>query len=317
MNKLIKGKVELDLDNRSYCVGDYFLEIHTVIRLHRQITQKELALIIYNQYTLVESFQLYYTIVLHDLSSVSKEFRMDLYEKLKLYFKDLVKEKGIEEDEVEVSFRLLEGIEVLGETRRKDYPLLTGKEKILEAEFRGAKGQAFTLAGSIFHGKIKDVLELELDEDYNRGIFIACLNAVMSYFGLIKGTVHCKNNEPEECACMLTRDFKNHSSRKIAVIGYQPAFIEALVKEGFTIRVLDLNIENIGTDNLGVLIEDGIKHYSDVVQWADIILCTGSTIVNGTIENFVGLDKEVYFYGNTIAGPSKILGLRRICKNAL
>ena len=90
-----------------------------------------------------------------------------------------------------------------------------------------------------------------------------------------------------------------------------------MVKEGFTIRVLDLNIENIGTDNLGVLIEDGIKHYSDVVQWADIILCTGSTIVNGTIENFVGLDKEVYFYGNTIAGPSKILGLRRICKNAL
>ena len=103
---------------------------------------------------------------------------MDLYEKLKLYFIDLVKEKGIEEDEVEVSFRLLEGIEVLGETRRKDYPLLTGKEKILEAEFRGAKGQAFTLAGSIFHGKIKDVLELELDEDYNRGIFIACLNVV-------------------------------------------------------------------------------------------------------------------------------------------
>lgn len=106
------------------------------------------------------------------------------------------------------------------------------------------------------------------------------------------------------------------TAAKIAVIGYQPAFIEALVKEGFTIRVLDLNIENIGTDNLGVLIEDGVKDYSDVVQWADIILCTGSTL-NGAIENFVGLDKEVYFYGNTIAGPSKVLGLRKICKEGI
>lgn len=241
---------------------------------------------------------------------------MDLYIKLKEYFTKLVKEKKIEKEEIEVSFRLLEGIDVLGDTKRKDYPLLTGKEKILEAEFGGAKGQAFTLAGSAFHGTVQDIINLELEKEYDRGLFIAALNAVMKHFDLIKGTVHCKGEEPEECACELVEIFKEKKDTRIAVIGYQPAFIEALVKTGFKIRVLDLNKENIGSRNLGVLIEDGVKDYEEIVDWADLILCTGSTIVNGTIIDYIDLDKDVYFYGNTIAGPAKILGLKRICNKA-
>ena len=31
------------------------------------------------------------------------------------------------------------------------------------------------------------------------------------------------------------------------------------------------------------------------------------------IENFLNIEKTVYFYGTTIAGPSLILGLKRLC----
>ena len=242
---------------------------------------------------------------------------MDLYEKLKEYFTGLAREKGIENEEIEVSFRLLEGIDVLGETSRKDYPLLTGKEKMLEAEFGGAKGQAFTLAGSVFHGTIQDIMKLDLEKEYDRGIFVAALNAVMKHFNLISGTIQCKGEEPEECAGELTKKFSEKKDKRIAVIGFQPAFIEALAKADFNIRVLDLNPENIGSDRLGVLIEDGVKEYEDVVDWAEVILCTGSTIVNGTIKDYIDLNKDVYFYGNTIAGPAKVLGLNRICCKAV
>ncbi len=242
---------------------------------------------------------------------------MDLYEKLKEYFTGLAREKGIENEEIEVSFRLLEGIDVLGETSRKDYPLLTGKEKMLEAEFGGAKGQAFTLAGSVFHGTIQDIMKLDLEKEYDRGIFVAALNAVMKHFNLIDGTIHCKGEEPEECAAKFIEKISEKKDKRIAVIGFQPAFIEALAKADFNIRVLDLNPENIGSDRLGVLIEDGVKEYEDVVDWAEVILCTGSTIVNGTIKDYIDLNKDVYFYGNTIAGPAKVLGLNRICCKAV
>ncbi|WP_236887593.1 hypothetical protein [Metaclostridioides mangenotii] len=59
--------------------------------------------------------------------------------------------------------------------------------------------------------------------------------------------------------------------------------------------------------------EDGIKDYKDVVEWADVIICTGSTLCNHSIVNFLFLEKPVYFYGTTIAGASEILGLDRLC----
>lgn len=241
---------------------------------------------------------------------------MNIYEDLRNYFLKLIEEKEITGEEVEVSYRVLEGEEVLGKTNRKDYPLLVGKEKMLEARFRDSIGQAFTQSGSLFYGNLRDVLELDLKNDYDRGIFIASLNAVMRYYNIIDRTVHCKWNEPEECAKEMAQDLQRFKEKNLVLVGFQPAFIEALVKEGYTLRVLDLNPENIGTDNLGALIEDGKKDYQKVIDWADLILCTGSTVVNGSITDYLNLDKEVYFYGNSIAGAAKILGLNRICKKA-
>ncbi|WMJ87964.1 hypothetical protein [Anaerocolumna sp. MB42-C2] len=50
-----------------------------------------------------------------------------------------------------------------------------------------------------------------------------------------------------------------------------------------------------------------------VVKWADLVLCTGSTICNGSIVNFLNLDKEVLFFGTTLAGAAQMLSLKRVC----
>lgn len=134
----------------------------------------------------------------------------------------------------------------------------------------------------------------------------------MKRFKMIDLTVHCKDEEPEECAFSIAKYFEKYNEKNILIIGYQPAIIENLKKSNYNIRVLDLNPENIGNLRYDILIEDGII-YKEAISWCDIILCTGSTIINKSIENFLNTGKTVYFYGTTIAGASEILKLNRLC----
>ncbi len=199
-------------------------------------------------------------------------------------------------------------------TQRKDFPILTGKEIMLEAYFKDAVGQAFTDSPAAFNGKLSDMMELDIENDpYAKGLFIASLNAIMKYLGLAEETIHCKNQEVEECAQKFITFIKEHyGNPKIALIGFQPALLDNFSKV-YKLRVLDLNPDNIGKKKYGVLVEDGITAYQDAINWADLILCTGSTICNGSVVNFIDIGKPVIFYGTTIAGAAKMLGLKRAC----
>lgn len=239
----------------------------------------------------------------------------DLYIKLKEYFDELINEKGIERDEVSLYIKTLTPTEAIGDPIRRDYPLLDGKEALLEADYKGSKGQAFSSARTQFKGKLCEILDLKIGENtYDNAIFIAVLNAVMRYYNLIDQTIHCKDEEPEECSSEIARSIKAMGDNKVLLIGYQPSMIEKLMNEGINLRVLDLNPENIGQIRYGVKIEHG-DIYKEAIDWCDTILCTGSTIVNGSITNFLG-EKPVFFYGTTIAGPAVVLGLNRFCYKA-
>ncbi len=63
------------------------------------------------------------------------------------------------------------------------------------------------------------------------------------------------------------------------------------MRHSFDVRVLDLDPDNIGKTKYGVLIEDGEKDLDEVLNWAEVLLVTGSTVVNGTIVNFWRLEK--------------------------
>lgn len=240
--------------------------------------------------------------------------RKELFALLKRRFGEILDEHDIRAENVTIRAKTLSPQEAIGDTVKKDYPILNGKEVMLEATYKGCHGQAFTAAPSDFSGTLGDVLKLDLNGDvHNTGLFIATLNAVTRYLGIADRTVHCKDDGPEKCAEKAVEYINDtYGDVKIALVGYQPSLLEKLSRK-FSLRVLDLNPENIGEIRYGVKVEDGSRDMDSVTDWADLILCTGSTVCNGTICAYLDLDKEVLFFGTTLAGSSTILGCKRMC----
>ncbi|MEG1929968.1 MAG: DUF364 domain-containing protein [Anaerovorax sp.] len=243
------------------------------------------------------------------------EKQITIYKEIKSKFEKLMAEKGVDSDQIKITSRGLTPEEAIGVTTRKDYPILTGKEIMLQADYKGAIGQAFTDAPADFDGSLKDVLSIDLINDQNgRGIFFGAINGVMRYFEQIDHTVHCKNQEPAECATeYLKFVHENFPETKIALIGYQPSLFEAL-SGNCKLRVLDLNPDNVGQMRFGIQVEHGIEDYEKVViHWADLVLCTGSVFCNGTMDKYVDIGKPVVFFGTSAAGAVQLLGLQRFC----
>ena len=129
---------------------------------------------------------------------------MDFYNDIKERFFNLIKEKELMSSKVEVvSARTLTPQEVIGKPERNDFPLIKGKEVMLQADFNGGLGQAFTDMPGNYSGSLQEVLDLPLDNNFNRAVFISTLNAVLRYLNYISKTVHCRDKEPGECAAYL------------------------------------------------------------------------------------------------------------------
>ena len=236
-----------------------------------------------------------------------------IYAALRAALAAALAEEGLD-GAVSVSARGLTPAEAIGRPGRTDYPILSGKEVMLMADVQGGKGQAFTDAPVAFHGSLREVLELDLEGDpHSRGLFVAVLNAVMARLGRADNTVHCRDGGPEFCARhMADWVAEAYGTPKIALVGYQPALIGAL-SQHFPLRVLDLNPEHIGTVKDGCPVLDGKADRQAVIDWADLVLCTGSTLCNGTIVDYLELEKEVVFFGTSLSGAAPILGLKRMC----
>lgn len=247
--------------------------------------------------------------------AISKMTQQQLFSEIRNRFLQVVKDRDLSAGRIDITSRALSPKDAIGTTKRQDYPIITGKEVMLQADYMGSLGQAFTDSPSVFEGTLADVLALDIENDVHaRGLFIASLNAVMRHLALAEGTIHCKNEEPELCAAKYVEYInENYGNPKIALVGFQPALIENLSK-AFDLRVLDLNPENIGKTKHGVKIEDGEKDYREVVlDWAELVVCTGSTLANGSIVKYIGIGKEVVFYGTTLSGAAALLGLKRVC----
>lgn len=228
--------------------------------------------------------------------------------------KKLIGENGLEASEIRILSAGLTPEEAIGITSRKDYPILDGKEIMLQADFEGAVGQAFTSAPASYSGTLEEILNADLEnDDQARALFIASMNAVMKKLGKCSRTIHCKNDGPELCAVQYGNYIeKEYGNPKIGVVGYQPALLSELCSR-FTVRALDLNPANVGKERFGITIEHGIRDMDSVKDWADLILCTGSTLTNATITDYMDTGKDVIFFGTTAAGAAEILGLRRKC----
>lgn len=232
------------------------------------------------------------------------------YDVLKKEFARIVRNNTLE-GEVVIKAAVLSPEEAIGSPEDKDYPLIVGKERMMQAEFRGSLGQAFTDTYGDFRGMLLEISVMELTDNFRRAVFISSLNAVMRYLGLIDKTTHCKNNEPRLCGCELAKHIeKSYGRPRVAMVGLQPRMVEALGKR-FELRVTDMDQANIGTDKFGCTIYSP-KMTEEHLRWCDVALVTGTTIVNNSIDQFM-ISKPVIWYGVTISGAAKVLSLNHFC----
>jgi len=228
----------------------------------------------------------------------------------------LAREHGLSTDSVEVvSARPLTPKETIGTPDRSDFPIQKGREFMMEACYRGSRGQAFTSMPGEFQGTIEEALGRDLETDFDRALVVATANAVLAHLGVAEQTAHCRDDGPRECADTVA-DYiaKRFGSPRVGIIGLQPALLTAL-KDRFAVRVTDLDVDKVGTSDLGVLIE-GVDATQDMIDWADVVLVTGTVLANDTIDGILSA-KPTVFYGVTIAGAAALLGLERYCPSAI
>ena len=235
-------------------------------------------------------------------------------------FDRIAGESSLMHDSIKVVAGPLSPSQAIGTPSRQDFPLLTGKEVIVEAEFRGSFGQAFTSEPRIFEGCLQDVLNLPLQDAGNRAILLATLNAVTGYLGMADRVRHCRDEEPEKCAAEMAKDLLQRFGKiKIGIIGYQPAILENLAEvfKPECIRCTDLNPANVGTCKFGIDMWNGATDTSKLIDWCDLVLVTSSTFANDTFDNIynqaVRQNKRVINFGITGAGLSALLDLERLC----
>ena len=167
---------------------------------------------------------------------------------------------------------------------------------------------------------VEAILDLKIDSNQHRAVYLATLNAVLAHLGMARGTIHCKNNEPEDCARQIA-DYirKTWGEVKIGLIGLNPAIAETLAKTFGADRIFttDLDYKNIGKHRFGIPIWDGRTRTEELVRECDFVLATGTTLGNGTFDGIWSLiqryEKPYLFYGVTVAGISELMGINRIC----
>jgi hypothetical protein len=251
---------------------------------------------------------------------MNKKIASSVLETAKAKVKYIVDEQGWHDIGVSVSVKTLSPEEAIGNPKRRDFPIVEGKERVIEVEVMGCKAQAFTDSPREFSGKIGDVLALPLDTNDERAIFIGTLNAVLKYRGRIEATLHCKNEEPERCAHEITAYIRcKYGMINVGLIGLNPAIAESLVQTfgAEHVNITDLNYDNIGKIKYGVTVRDGRTETENMVKSSDLILMTGTTLVNGTFDEIYGLikdyKKEYLIYGVTASGINELLDLQGIC----
>jgi hypothetical protein len=161
---------------------------------------------------------------------------------------------------------------------------------------------------------------IEAAFDKARGLFVASMNAVLRALELARGTNHCRDEDPTNCGPEIAGQLKaRFGSKRFGLIGLQPAILKALVNH-FTrefVRVVDLNPDNIGSLKYGIKVWDGKSDLLRLVEWSEVGLATGSSIVNGTIDEIIRFFKDdgkpLVFFGNTISGTAALLDLERLC----
>ncbi len=232
---------------------------------------------------------------------------------------NLIGEKLLSEN-IDIKLRTLSKEEAIGNPYRDDFPLLKGKEVMIEANFKGSKGQAFTSFPTNWKGKLKDLL---LNNDYSfhsKSLKVAAINAVLRYLGYIDKTIHCRDKSPKLCSQKIAKYLKEKygKSVKILVVGRQPAIIEAILneypKEYVIVTDKDEDYIEKYDEKLGIFIHNGDKNY-ELMKTTNIVLATSTIVITENLNEFFNalIHKDFYMYGVTGAAFCFLMDVNRLC----
>jgi len=251
---------------------------------------------------------------------MSDNCNTSVLESSRIKLKEIAGQQGLSDVAVSVLVKPLTAEEAIGKPGRRDFPIIVGKERVIEAEILGARGHAYTDSPADFTGSLEDILNLPLKTNRERALYIAVLNAVLRHLALADGTVHCKDEDPELCGKEIASYIlKRWGKVKLGLIGLNPAVAEALIGAfgAENVKITDLNKQNIGSEKYGVEIWDGREMAPNLISQSDVVLITGTTLVNGTFDSIMGCirnyGKDYLIYGVTAAGICELMNLERIC----
>ena len=83
----------------------------------------------------------------------------DIFNELKEKVIDSWKQEGFLTEKVEIRAKALSTEEAIGNPEHRDFPIQKGKEKLMQATFRGAAGQSFTDMYGDYEGTLEQVME--------------------------------------------------------------------------------------------------------------------------------------------------------------
>ena len=248
------------------------------------------------------------------------EHQPSILEQTREPFKQIVRQHELLDASVSVLARILTPEEAIGTPGRRDFPIIIGKERMVESSVLGSRGHAFTDSPREFLGTVEDVLRMRLDTNQERAIYVATLNAVLGYLGLVTATVHCKDEDPEQCAREIAGLLlERHGQATVGLVGLNPAIAERLVETfgADRVHITDLNQDNIGKERFGVEVWDGGQRSRDLIDASDVVVLTGTTLINGTFDDLWDRirqrGKAYLVYGVTTAGVSELMGIERTC----
>ncbi|MGQ9508990.1 MAG: Rossmann-like domain-containing protein, partial [Thermodesulfobacteriota bacterium] len=184
----------------------------------------------------------------------------------------------------------------------------------------GARAHAFTDSPREFLGLLKEVVNFPLTSNKDRSIFIATLNAVLKYLNFIENTIHCKDEDPEKCGREIASQIMRRWGKiNVGLIGLNPAIADNLVGTfGIeNVKITDLDRQNVNSFKYGVKVWYGNEMTEELIKQSDVILITGTTLVNGTFDPIMNCiqsyKKDYMIYGVTGAGICNLMRLNRIC----
>ena len=125
------------------------------------------------------------------------------------------------------------------------------------------------------------------------------------------GAVRVVDKGEKDTAKRISPIFVLPQYQRLGIAQKAIRMVEALHGAGFELRVTDLNPDNIGQVRCGVKIQSAALNAENAC-WADIVLSTGSVLVNDTYRE-LNQGKPVLYYGVTAAGLTKMFDLPRIC----